>query len=166
MVGAAEGERLANRMLALACLAFMILARFNLFHIEPWMTTAAVAAMLAFGALWLASVGKGIVETVPIHHWVQDWFTIRRVKREVVDYIPFMTPKEKQIIAYLLHKNQKSFDCAADFGHAASLAGRKIVTFNAFRGQQARESSVPAKIPDYVWRCWWRTATSFPTRPS
>src|ERR1035438_7219151 len=54
------------------------------------------------------------------------YINLRRSKREVERYIPHMTTKEREIIAYLLAKNQKTFLAAIDGGHAATLLSRGI----------------------------------------
>src|SRR4051812_25610559 len=95
-------------MLALACLVFLILAGANAVHTDPWMVTLAAAATLFFIALWLASVGKTVAS---VRHWIRRRFAVRRARRAVADYIPYMTPKERRIFAYLLHHKQKSFSC-------------------------------------------------------
>jgi len=146
-------------MLALACLVFVLLAVFSAIPTEPWMIILAVIGLLFFTALWSASVGKA---TQPL---VLRRFAIRREKRKVADYIPYMTPKERQIIGYLLKRNQKSFDCALDFGHAASLRGRGIIAINAVRGQRLDADHLPVMVPDHIWDVLETHCDQFPYKP-
>jgi hypothetical protein len=81
---------------------------------------------------------------------------------KVEDYIPFMTPKDKEIIGYLLHHNQRMFDCEPDGGHARLLLSRGIVRIAARPGQQVAYMNVPFEIPLNIWNVLVKHKQLFP----
>ncbi len=149
--------------IAVACGLFLLLARLGwLPPLEPWMTLLAAFAALLCGCLALASWGSAAYRFLPIHKWVVHWFNIRRSKRGLAGYIPHMTPKEREVIAYLLAKNQKTFTAEADGGHAATLLSRGIVIVIARQGQHLDPEHVPMTIPDHLWNVLVRQRYQFP----
>jgi hypothetical protein len=78
------------------------------------------------------------------------------------EYIPFMTAKDKEIIAYLLHYNQRMFTCEPDGGHARLLLSRGIVYVAACPGQQVNYSDVPFEVPADVWAVLVKHKDKFP----
>ena len=78
------------------------------------------------------------------------------------EYIPFMTAKDKEIIAYLLHHNQRMFTCEPDGGHATLLLSRGIVRIAARPGQQVDYSDVPFEVPLEVWNVLVKHRDQFP----
>lgn len=82
--------------------------------------------------------------------------------KQVEEYIPFMTEKDREIIAYLLHRNQRMFTCEPDGGHARLLLSRGIVQIAARHGQQVDYSHVPFEIPMGVWRVLEKHREQFP----
>ena len=84
---------------------------------------------------------------------------------KVEEYIPFMPPKDKKIIAYLLHHNQRMFECDADGGHARLLLARGIVRIAARVGQHVTYSSVPFEIPSHIWEVLVKHRDKFPYEP-
>jgi acyl-coenzyme A synthetase/AMP-(fatty) acid ligase len=80
--------------------------------------------------------------------------------------IPQMTPKEREIVSYLLRKNQKMFTCTSDGGYANTLISKGIVVCALLGGQVFIESDVPFKIPDPVWDVLLKHKANFPyTKP-
>jgi hypothetical protein len=77
-------------------------------------------------------------------------------------YIPHMSAKEKEIVAYLLVANEKSFTAAADGGHAVTLISRGIGVRHMIPGQQALSDDVPFGIPDNVWAVLEKNKDKFP----
>jgi hypothetical protein len=63
------------------------------------------------------------------------------------EYIPFMTPKDREIIAYLLHHNQRMFTCEPDGGHANLLLSRGIVRIAARPGSKSLTPMYPLRSP-------------------
>jgi hypothetical protein len=70
---------------------------------------------------------------------------------EVEEYIPHMTEKDREIIAYLLHHNQRMFTAASDGGHARLLFSRGIVQMAVKHGQHVSLENVPFEIPKHIW---------------
>jgi hypothetical protein len=93
--------------------------------------------------------------------------TIRRnFKRQVRDYIPFMTEEERAIIAYLLHHRQKMFTCADDGGNAVTLISKGIV-YRALRGGQVfGPEDMPVAVHDDAWDILEAHREQFPYRAS
>jgi hypothetical protein len=54
------------------------------------------------------------------------------------EYIPFMTAKDKEIIAYLLHHNQRMFTCEPDGGHAGLLLSQGDCSHRCTTGAASR----------------------------
>jgi hypothetical protein len=59
--------------------------------------------------------------------WLVHGFKIHKDKRMVREYIPFMNEQERAIIAYLLARNEKTFEADSDGRRAASLLSHGIV---------------------------------------
>lgn len=74
------------------------------------------------------------------------------IQESVEEYIPFMTKKDKEIIAYLLHNNQRMFTAESDGGHARLLLSKGIVRIAARPGQHLSLDDVPFEVPIEVWR--------------
>jgi hypothetical protein len=108
-----------------ACALFLLIAHWGwLPPLEPWMIQLAAIATLICGFLALASFISTTLRFFPVQTWVLHWISRHRAKRAVRDYIPHMTDREKQIIGYLLAKNQKMFSAESDGGFAAPLLSR------------------------------------------
>jgi hypothetical protein len=82
--------------------------------------------------------------------------------REVEEYIPYMTPKDREIIAYLLHHKQRMFTADSDGGHARLLLSRGIVRVAAKHGQHIDMSDVPFEVPRHIWDVLARNKEKFP----
>jgi hypothetical protein len=119
--------------------------------LEPWMVQAATFGLLLFGFLALASFIDAAHKFFPLNKWAVHLVTLHREKVGLRKFIPYMTPKEREIIGYLLAKNQKTFLAAKDGGHAVTLLSRGIVIIVARDGQQLDPDDVPMTIPDHLW---------------
>jgi hypothetical protein len=85
---------------------------------------------------------------------------------KVEEYIPFMTPKDKQIIGHLLHHNQRMFEAELDGGHARLLLSRGIVRIAVQPGQMVDHFDVPFEVPMHIWEVLVRHKDKFlPYRP-
>jgi hypothetical protein len=73
--------------------------------------------------------------------------------------------EEREIIAYLLAKNQKTFTAASDGGHARTLLSRGIVIILARDGQLLDPENVPMTIPDHLWDVLQKHKDEFPYKP-
>jgi hypothetical protein len=88
-----------------------------------------------------------------------------RAQREVAEYVPHMTAKERQIIAYLLAHNQTMFTNTPDGGYANTLISKGIVVCALRPGQTATYYEVPFGVPDHVWRILAEHRAEFPYTP-
>jgi superinfection exclusion protein B len=152
--------------IAIACGLFLLAAHWGLLPpLDPWMTQLAVAGLLLFGCLALASFLSAAWKFFSPRKLFLHWITIRREKRAARDYIQHMTPKERQIIAYLLAKNQKMFTCATDGGYANTLISQGIVVRALTSGQVFRMEDMPVAVPDHIWDVFLAHKDQFPYRP-
>ena len=81
---------------------------------------------------------------------------------KVEDYIQYMTAKDKEIIAYLLHHKQRMFTCEPDGGHARLLLSKGIVRIAAQPGQHVSYEDVPFEIPVPIWKVLLQHSDQFP----
>jgi hypothetical protein len=138
--------------IAIACGLFLLSAHLGwLPPLDPWMILLAVAGLLLCGCLAVASFFSALFKFFPIHKWFAHWINIRRQKRAARNYIPHMTSEERQIIAYLLAKNQKMFTCAHDGGYATTLISRGILVRALQGGQVFASEDMPVAVPDHIW---------------
>jgi hypothetical protein len=133
--------------------------------LDPLMIQFAALGLLVCGCLALASMGAAALKFFPLQTWLKFWIDVYRNKRQIIKYIPHMTPREKQIIAYLLANNQTTFTAAADGGHAATLLARGIVTVIAAPGQYIDAENVPMMVPPPVWAALVKHKHQFPYTP-
>jgi hypothetical protein len=73
-----------------------------------------------------------------------------------------LLPKEKEILGYLLHHNQRVFECTSDGGYASTLLSRRFVRIFAVAGQQFDYFSVPFIVDDDVWTAMRKNPGAFP----
>lgn len=115
-----------------------------------WIAVPSVIAIV-FGCLAIASLANAVIKvTQPLVHITQ-WWTKRKEQQAVRNYIPHMTKKDKEIIAYLLYHNQKMFQADQDGGYAAPLISMRIIRISAQRGQILDLHRVPFAIPNHIW---------------
>ena len=98
----------------------------------------------------------------------------RRLRRELIArrnravfraYVPYLTPKERKILGYLLHHKQKTFEIAADGGHAGGLLARGFIQFRGVAGQAFDIDNRIAVVPDDVWVVMEELSSDFPYSP-
>jgi len=148
---------------AFACGLLLLVAHWGwLPPLDPWMVIAATFGLLLFGSLALVAIGAAVNRTFPIREWIVYHVHERRFQREVRNYIPHMTEKDREIIGYLLAKNQKQFTADQDGGYATNLISRKVVRYAAQPGQIFRGTDVPMRIPDNVWQILKEHQDEFP----
>jgi hypothetical protein len=134
--------------------------------IPDWILVAAivvgiVSACLALaswgGALWQATAGPRLI--------FRGWRADRKFKKRFVQYIPHMTPKERQIFAHLLHHNQRTFTAFHDGGYAAGLIGLGFIGWVTQNRQAVDPWAVPMGIPDTIWDALQEHRDQFPYTP-
>jgi hypothetical protein len=86
-----------------------------------------------------------------------------RSYRDLRDYIPHMSEKERERIAYLLAKNQKMFQTTFDAGYAATLLARGIVRLAG--NQHVNPWRVPFTVPNHLWEVLVERRDDFPYTP-
>lgn len=89
-----------------------------------------------------------------------------RQRRKVQNYLLRLTEKEKEIIAYLLAKNQTMFTCDSDGEEARTLITSGFVVCALRPGQVFIEGEVPHAIPEYVWTVLVKNKDLFPYQPA
>jgi hypothetical protein len=129
------------------------------------MIQAATFLLVLGGLLWLVSIVSTANKLFAPKAWLIHWFYTRKERRLVREYIPHMTPRDKLIIGYLLHHNQKMFTGAADGGSAVTLISRKIVVRAVQGSQIVSGEDMPYAIPDEVWNVLAAHKDQFPYEP-
>lgn len=92
-------------------------------------------------------------------------FLQHRDKKRLEKELEFMTPKEREIIAYLLAKKQKVFEVLPDGEQASTLIAKGFVVRTA-RKPPALHRDITVEIPAHVWDVLSKHQDSFPYQPS
>jgi hypothetical protein len=82
--------------------------------------------------------------------------------KDAEEYIEHMTEKDREIIGYLLHRNQRMFEADQSAGHARLLYSRGIVRIAAQHGQVIDAENVPFEIPKHIWDVLVKHKAKFP----
>ncbi|MHB8483387.1 MAG: super-infection exclusion protein B [Nitrospiria bacterium] len=124
------------------------------------------SAGIICGCLAITSILSALFRFIPVNHLIVQWWQHRQIRHSVEKYIPYMTDKEKEIIAWLLKKNQKTFTCDVDGGYANTLISRGIVVPALRSGQTFSTNNMPVVIPDHIWDVLERHKDRFPYTPT
>jgi hypothetical protein len=73
-----------------------------------------------------------------------------------------LNAKEREIIAYLVHHNERLFTADIDGGHAATLIARGFVRVALRPGQVFDSADVPMEVPRPVWNVVKQMKEQFP----
>jgi hypothetical protein len=130
---------------------------------EKWEIRVAAGGAFLFGFLWVANVVASIIDFLSPRAWLIYWHRIHKEKQHVRRYIQSMTETEREIIGYLLTKNQKLFIASHDGGYAMPLISQKIVIHALQPGQQFDLENSPMVIPDHVWDVLLEHKEQFPS---
>jgi hypothetical protein len=87
-------------------------------------------------------------------------------ERQIEEELGELTEREREILAYLLHHNQRMFECALDGGNARMLISRGIVRRALRPGQVFDSENVPMEIPKRIWTVLKKRRSMFPYSPS
>jgi hypothetical protein len=139
--------------LSIAFLVILFLIKNEVIPRTPsplWEAVPAIGAII-FGFLSLGSLGSSLFKFYQPEKAYTAWRIKRYKLNEIREYIPFMTVKDKEIIGYLLHHNQRLFETAKDAGYAAPLLSKGIIRISAQQGQMLDLTRVPFEISDYIW---------------
>jgi len=138
--------------IALACGVFLLIAHWQWIPpLDPWVIQVAAFVLLLTAFLTLASFASILNSVFQPREWLVHGYKIHKDKRMVRKYIPFMNEQEREIIAYLLARNEKTFEADSDGGRAASLLSHGIVRIPVTLGQHFDMSNMPTRIPDHIW---------------
>lgn len=86
--------------------------------------------------------------------------------QEIEKELDELTEQDREILGYLLHHNQRMFECAVDGGNARMLISRGIVQSALRPGQVFDSENVPMEIPKHVWNVLKKHRSMFPYSPS
>lgn len=89
------------------------------------------------------------------------WQMIHRDGTRVVKAISQMDSKEREIIGYLLAKNQRMFTNTPDGGYANTLISKGIIIL-ALRPGQAFSNETPFEVPEHIWNVLLKYKAEFP----
>jgi hypothetical protein len=154
-------------MIAVACGAFIYLSTAGILpSMEPgW--------LLFVWAVLLIAVGLAIAAFV---NWLQKplnsawvaWRRRRAVKKaeqEFRDYMPYLSPKDRQILGYLRAKKMKTFVADDDAGYASTLLSRRFIYLCAVGGQRFDADKVSFAVHEHVWKVLEEMPDEFPHLP-
>ena len=131
--------------------------------LDSWVIQAAEVSVLVFGFLTVFGVGPHVAKKwSSLWDWLAHRWAIRQEMQRVEKEIPSMTPKECEIIGYLLANNRKMFTCTSDGGYANTLISKEIVVCAMLPGQAATIYEVPFKVPDHAWDVLVKHKAEFP----
>lgn len=88
--------------------------------------------------------------------------SIRARRQSVIRHLDTLSQKEREILGWLLARNQRNFMGDADGGYAAGLIGNRLVQPNLPPHGAARLNDFPYTIPDFVWKELKRREADFP----
>jgi hypothetical protein len=112
-----------------------------------------VIACVAFSSLAIMSGVVVVAEPAKDATWgaLVRWNRDRRARKYVASELQHLDDRERQIIAYLLEKNIKSFRTELDGGYAVTLISKNLIVRAQQPGQLCGTRNVPFVVPDYVW---------------
>jgi hypothetical protein len=120
--------------------------------LDPWAVEIAEVAFIVCVCLWLAAViSAGVNALKPIKLKIVRLWAIRRATRDIEEAIPQLTLKEREILGYLVQKNQRHFSYTQDGGYASTLIAKRFVTFAGIPGQVFTRFDFPFEVPKHVW---------------
>ncbi|MDO8273450.1 MAG: super-infection exclusion protein B [Gammaproteobacteria bacterium] len=156
-------------LLTIACVLILVLISKGVIPTTGsplWIAVPAIGAIV-FGSLSLAAIGSALVKFIQPGVHIKLWLKKGQKLKEVRELIPFMSDKDKEILGYLLYKNQRMFQSDQDGGYAAPLISKGIIKISvSVEDEQFVHSSwVPFEIPDYIWRELVARKEMFPYSP-
>ncbi len=129
-----------------------------------WIALPSIGALI-FGFLSLASIASAAAKYIKPGVRIDQWRMRRRKIKEIIEYIPYMSDKDREIIGYLLYHKQKMFQADNDGGYAAPLISKGIIRVACKAGQTYDSRWTPFEIPDYAWSVLERNKEHFPYKP-
>ncbi len=129
-----------------------------------WIALPAIGALI-FGCLSLAAMGSALANAIKPAARIDQWRLKRQEERAVREFIPYMTDKDRAIIGYLLHHNQKMFQADQDGCYAAPLISKGIIRRSGVPGQIIDMTRAPFEVPDHIWSVLEKNREAFPYEP-
>jgi hypothetical protein len=152
--------------IALASGSFLVLEYWHLVpFVADWVQDAVVGVFLLTFFLTLTNVIAAIWNFFQPHRLFVDAVNNHGRRKYVRERIGQMTPKEREIIGYLLDHNQRVFTAARDGGHATTLISSRIVEITAAPNQVVDANNVPFAVPRLVWKELLSRKELFPYAP-
>lgn len=154
------------RITAAVALTAGLLVYLNSRHLLPVaLEPALLLVVLIIGILCGCLTGINIVSSLwTASEGVRNGFlcSIERFqdKRRIERELPFLTPKERTIVGYLLAKKQKMFEVLPDGEQAITLLSKGFVV-HASRGPMAVHRDIAVEVPEHVWKVLVRHQAEF-----
>lgn len=122
-------------------------------------------AALAIGTtLTLTGALKALSNFVKPSVWIVHLRNKRDRERKAEEHIKYMTERDRDIIAYLLHHNQKTFSGAMDGGYARELIALGLIDRATRPGYAFSPEDIPFSVNEQAWRVFERHRDRFPYR--
>lgn len=153
--------------LAIACTVIAVLVRHGVIPTDSspyWFAAPTVGAAILW-SLSLAAIGSALTRATDPLGRISRWRGLHQQRRLAREDIPYMTAKDREIIGYLLHHNQKMFQTNQDGGYAAPLISRGVIVLSVRPGQIVDGTRVPFEIPDHIWSVLQANREQFPYVP-
>jgi hypothetical protein len=134
----------------------------NLMALPPAVVVTALVIGVLCSCLALSSLVAALWGlTAGARRRVVQMFLRYRDKKRIETELGFLTPKEREIISYLLAKNQKMFEVLPDGEEAATLIAKGFVVYSV-RRPLALHRDVAVEIPAHVWAVLVKHREKFP----
>lgn len=151
--------------LAIASIIFCGLVKYEIIPTtdNPLWVAIPTGSALIFGCLSITSILNSLATVIKPK--VQTHIQIRKEKKSALNFIPYMTIKDREIIGCLLHHNQKMFQYSQDGRYAAPLISKGIIRAAIKEGQVCEGYGFPFEIPDHIWPVLKAHQKEFPYVP-
>ena len=93
---------------AVACILIVVLIKQDFIpttNSPLWIAVPSIGAVI-FGCLSLAAIGNALAEAIKPGMRIDQWRLKRQKVKEVREFIPYMTDKDRKIIGYLLYHRE------------------------------------------------------------
>jgi hypothetical protein len=130
--------------------------------VPAWATLTMVFVALLTGALAVSSALSAFFKFFPVGRWIAHYHRRHAERGLLREYIPQMTAREREIIAWLLHHNQTTIITASDGGYAMPLISHRILIRALQPGQVFDLENTPFVIPDHLWAELEKHRAAFP----
>jgi hypothetical protein len=112
--------------------------------------------------LFFFSLVSAAYDFFQVHKWMAFYRQCRNEALHTERYIEQMTPKEREIIGYLLHHNQRLITAEQSGGHAAPLVSQRILVMALQPNQAFTYEDTPFVIQEHIWKSLMRHKDRFP----